>query len=149
MNHLTQNQTAWQILAIVGVALMIAEIFINGFVLLPIGLGFLFTALIAVFVAQWPILLAVLAGSQAVIFWIFQRHLKKLHAQTRAYTNAEGMLGSECVVTERIARGQSGYVKLYGDRWEARSYSEEALEAGTRVVITKIEGNKVLVEPIN
>jgi membrane protein implicated in regulation of membrane protease activity len=92
------------------------------------------------------ILLGALALSQVAVFWLFKDVFKSYHAKTRAYTNAEGMIGAECVVTETIPLGGAGYVKLYGDHWVAKSTSGEILEKETRVVIVKIEGNKVYVE---
>jgi membrane protein implicated in regulation of membrane protease activity len=140
---------AWQIFAILGIALLIAEIFVSGFVLLPIGVAFLLTAAASIFISSWPALVAILAVAQLLVFWVFQNHLKKYLARTRAYTNAEGMIGSECVVTETIRPDQFGQVKLYGDTWQAGTYHPEPLEKGRRVAITRIDGNKVFVEPVN
>jgi membrane protein implicated in regulation of membrane protease activity len=140
---------AWQIFAILGIALLIAEIFVSGFVLLPIGIAFLLTAVVSLFISSWSVLVAILAVAQVVVFWVFQTHFKKYLARTRAYTGAEGMIGAECVVTETIRPDQFGQVKLYGDTWQAGTYHSEPLEKGRRVAITKIDGNKVFVEPVN
>jgi membrane protein implicated in regulation of membrane protease activity len=140
---------AWQIFAILGIALLIAEVFVSGFVLLPIGIAFLLTAGASVFSQDWPVLVAFLAVAQILVFWIFQNHLKKYLARTRAYTGAEGMIGAECTVIETIRPDRFGQVKLYGDTWQAGTYHPEPLEKGRKVAITKIDGNKVFVEPVN
>ncbi len=149
MNEWLSSLPPWQILATLGVLLMVAEMFVSGFVLLPIGVAFLLTALASLKVQDWPVLLAILGGFQVAMFWLFQKVLKKYHSKTRAYTGAEGMIGAECVVTEPISSAQSGYVKLYGDLWQARSTGTASFKAGQRVVITKIDGNKVFVEGVN
>lgn len=137
---------AWQLLLIVGGVLAISEIFVPGFVMLPIGIGFLLTAGVAAFTDQWVVLLACLAVFEAGTFWIFQKHLKKYQQKTKAYTGAEGMVGQEATVTELIPRGGLGYVKLYGDVWQARSVHGGEIPVGSRVIIAKTEGNKVCVE---
>jgi len=143
-----ENLATWQIFGAIGVMLALSEIFVSGFITLPIGLGFLLTAVFSIFIHEWSILLAILAVFQVVIFLVFQKYLKLYPAKTRAYTNAEGMVGAECIVTEPISPAQPGYVKLYGDLWQAKTFGR-ALAVGERATITKIEGNKVFVEPIN
>ena len=143
------NLPPWQLFTVLGLLLIVAEIFVSGFVLLPIGVAFLLTALSSLFVQDWIWLLVLLGEFQILMFGVFQRVLKKYHGKTRAYTGAEGMIGAECVVTEAILPGQSGYVKLYGDLWQARSMDQATYQIGKRVVITKMEGNKVFVEDVN
>lgn len=147
MNDVTAIE-AWKILSLIGTLLVVSEIFIPGFVVLPIGIGFLVTAIVALFTPHWVTLLAVLAAAEVATFWFFKSYLKKYHAKTRAYTNAEGMIGAECIVTETIPLGGSGYVKLYGDQWQAKTMVGKVLKVNSRVVIVKTEGNKVFVEPI-
>ena len=48
-----------------------------------------------------------------------------------------------------ISPESAGYVKLYGDEWKALSRFGDIFPVGTRVVIVKVDGNKVLVEPIH
>lgn len=144
-----EGMVAWKIFAIIGVVLMIAEIFVSGFVLLPIGMGFLLAAAASLVIHDWFALLGLLAFFEITMFWFFQTYLKKLNAKTRAYTNAEGMIGKECTVIEAIPKGGAGYVKLYGDQWQALSSVGGSIAVGERVVITRTEGNKVYVEPIN
>ena len=42
----------------------------------------------------------------------------------------------------------SGYVALYGDRWQAISHAGEAFAVGEKVRITAIDGNKVIVQKL-
>jgi membrane protein implicated in regulation of membrane protease activity len=138
----------WQILIAIGAILIISEIVVPGFVMLPIGIGFVLAAGVSALTPNWAIILASLAAFEVAIFWVFQRYLKKFHARTRSYTNAEGMIGAECVVTETIPKGGTGYVKLYGDLWPAKCPSGGTHAVGNRMVIVKTEGNKVHVEPL-
>ncbi len=135
----------WQVLAAIGIILAIAEIFVSGFVLLPMGLAFLLTAVVAVFVDNWVLLLFILAILEVGVFIYFRKRIRK---KSKLSTNAAGMVGQECKVIENIPADGMGYVKLYGDEWQARSTTREAIPSGAHVRIVGIEGNKVIVEPI-
>ncbi len=149
MHPLLLHLNAWEILLAIGILLIVGEIFVSGFILLPLGLSFLLTALLAVFVQNWAILLFTLAVLEVGVFVFFKKALRPYHGKTKAYTNAEGMVGQECEVVETIPANGMGYVKLYGDQWQAKSLEDKPLKAGLRVIITKIDGNKVQVEPMN
>lgn len=73
---------------------------------------------------------------------------KLLHSR-KSPTNADRILGQTAVVTEEIcnldARGQ---VKVLGQCWTARAANGEVIPADSLVKVLRIEGVKVLVEPI-
>ena len=63
-------------------------------------------------------------------------------------TNIDTVIGSVGIVTAAIDNiSATGQVKLNGMEWTARSTSGEAIEAGTKVRVDKIEGVKVFVSP--
>lgn len=66
----------------------------------------------------------------------------------RTKTNAEGLVGEICKVTEEIDNfNESGTVLLNGLEWTARSKEEEKkIPAGTKVKVCAIDGVKVIVE---
>ncbi len=140
---------AWKLLAMIGLIFVIAEPVIPGFVVLPIGLAFLATAVVAVFAPTWIILLPVLAVFEVLTFTLFQTVLKKHLGKTSVYTNAEGMVGQECEVIESIGSQSAGCVKLYGDQWVAKTDCGVDLKKGAKVLIARVDGNKVWVEPIS
>ncbi len=73
-----------------------------------------------------------------------KKHLKpKLVA-----TNTDALVGRVCTVTETIDALDSGRVKVGDVTWSARCESAEVISAGTQVKILKIQGAKVLVEPV-
>lgn len=136
----------WEIFAIIAVFLIVSEIFVSGFFMLPIGLAFAIAAIPAAIVDSWLIVLATLAASLLFLFWLFHMKLKSVKEKTSAYTNVEGMVGKEVEVTEAFSGNESGYVKLYGDRWQAISQSGKSYSVGDRVSVVKIDGNKLIVE---
>ena len=63
-------------------------------------------------------------------------------------TNIDSVIGSTGLVTAPIDNiAASGQVKLGGMEWTARSTSGEAIPAGTKVTVDRIEGVKVFVTP--
>jgi membrane protein implicated in regulation of membrane protease activity len=61
-------------------------------------------------------------------------------------TNIDSVIGSVGIVTVPIDNiAATGQIKLNGMEWSARSTSGEALDAGTKVRVDKIEGVKVFV----
>jgi len=137
----------WQILAVVGVVLLLAEFFTPSFFTLPAGLAFLVTAGLAVFSQDWRILLGALTVNLLIVYWIFQRHVWPRVKKARTETNASGMIGQTAVVTEAVdPDAGTGYVKLYGDSW--RVVSDRAFDVGAKVKIVGTDGNKVIVGPL-
>jgi membrane protein implicated in regulation of membrane protease activity len=137
----------WQILAGVGVALLLIEFFTPSFFTLPAGLAFLATACLAPFVPDLRIVLAALTVNLLIVYWIFQQHVWPRMKRDRQETNASGMVGKTAIVTEAIdPTSGSGYVKLYGDSWSV--VSDRAFEVGAKVKIIGTDGNKVVVVPL-
>ncbi len=61
-------------------------------------------------------------------------------------TNADRLLGTECIVTERIDNERaSGAVYADGKTWTARSADGETVPAGEQVEIVGMEGVKLII----
>ena len=64
-------------------------------------------------------------------------------------TNADRIIGSEVLVTEKISNLRAeGTVSIGGLTWSARSVSDDEIPKGTLVRINRIEGVKVYVERV-
>jgi len=137
--------TPFQVLGSIGIVLALAELVVPGFFILPIGVAFLLTSLFAIWITSWSVLLPILGLSCLISFWALRSWFKK--TQKPSHTNVEAMMGQECEVIESIAPHSTGYVKLYGDEWAARSENEKEIPKGTRVIIFRTDGNKVWVKP--
>lgn len=65
-------------------------------------------------------------------------------------TNADMLIGKTGVVVEKIDNiEETGSVKIQGKTWTARSEYGEEILSGSRVVISKIEGVKLIVKLLN
>lgn len=60
-------------------------------------------------------------------------------------TNIYGLLGQKAIVIETINPPKSGYVKVKGDSFVAKSERNEIIETGKMVSIIRIEGNCLIV----
>lgn len=72
---------------------------------------------------------------------VFNKMLKQ-----KTSTNKDSLIGTQTFVTEKIDNlAQSGYVKINGVFWAARSIDDAVIECGTLVEIKEIHGNKLIV----
>ena len=72
--------------------------------------------------------------------------VKKLKRKRPEATNADRYIGKSAVVVEAIDNDHAkGLVKVDNEKWTARSADGQLLEPGDRVVVTAIEGVKLIV----
>ena len=72
--------------------------------------------------------------------------VKKLKRKRPEATNADRYIGKSAVVVEMIDNDHAkGLVKVDNEKWTARSVDGQLLEPGDRVVVTAIEGVKLIV----
>ena len=72
--------------------------------------------------------------------------VKKLKRKRPEATNADRYIGRSAVVVEAIDNDHAkGLVKVDNEKWTARSVDGQLLEPGDRVVVTAIEGVKLIV----
>ena len=72
--------------------------------------------------------------------------VKKLKRKRPEATNADRYIGKSAVVVEAINNDHAkGLVKVDNEKWTARSADGQLIEPGDRVVVTAIEGVKLIV----
>ncbi len=74
--------------------------------------------------------------------------VKKLTKNTEVKTNADKLVGMVGVITKSVEPGERGSVKVEYQEWTAVSKNNQAFLEGTKVVISEIIGNKLVVESI-
>ena len=73
---------------------------------------------------------------------------KYLNSKTQP-TNADRLIGKECIVTEMIDNvAGTGAVTVGGQVWTARCVSDVVVQPNARATVRRIEGVKLIVEPI-
>ncbi len=145
---------AWVIWTVIGVILIIAEVFTPGFVLLWFGVGALIAALAAALGAGYPlqflIFFVVSIALTAASRTIFVNYFTKRDAPEGLKMGADALPGKVgTVVTSSRGALHEGAVKVYGSTWTAYpAEGEEPLEAGDRVVVESLKGASIYVRRV-
>lgn len=96
------------------------------------------------FVWQFGLFVAV----SALLLAIFRPILRKKLTPKHTRTNADRLISREALVTEPIDDLRAtGAVRIDGVLWTARTEDGSPVPADTAVVITRIEGAKLIVRP--
>lgn len=74
--------------------------------------------------------------------------LKFLLKNTDEKTNVDSLIGKEAKLLKSISLGELGEVKLGDVVWTATTKDETPLSAGTLIKIVQVQGNKLIVQPI-
>jgi membrane protein implicated in regulation of membrane protease activity len=139
----------WQAWLVAALLLAVAEMAAPGFWLLSVALGCLAAGIVSV-VAPGILVptLTFAAGTLLSLVGIRPVLLRALHARGRGVkTNVEALIGKVGVVSERIdpASGR-GRVLVEGEDWRGASMLDLPIEAGTRVMVIRVEGNTLYVD---
>ena len=125
------------------IILLVVEGMAPGLVSIWFALGALAAMIGAVCKASLPIQI-VLFILVSVLALIVTRPLVKKYVNAKVQrTNADSIIGQECVVTEQIDNlAETGAVKVAGKLWTARTADSTVIPKETRVVVERIEGVK-------
>lgn len=141
----------WHLWVIAGFVLLIFEIFTPGFVIGIFGLACFASALIAGLGLglTWQLIGFVIAT--AVFFFgvrpFFVSHISD--REPKAKTNVDALIGQTAQVIEMLdSQAGTGRVKVGGEEWRAKTANEMTVEAGRKVVVRRVEGVTLFVEPI-
>ncbi len=130
----------------VAVVLAIVEMMSLDLVLLMFALGALAAAVTAGFGAPfWVAILVFALVSLGLLFIVRPPMVARLHDGPTLPTGHQGLVGKLAIVAEPVDH-RGGRVKLSGEVWSARASShDESFEAGTEVVVTRIDGATAVV----
>lgn len=148
-------ENLWILWVILGVILIVAEIFTTGFVLLWFGIGALAAAFAGMIGIDSPALqflifavvsLGLTAASRTIFVNYFSR--EKQGDSLRSGVDAlPGKVGT--VVSSSRGALNEGAVKVFGSTWTAYpAAGEEPLEAGERVQVESVEGASIYVRRV-
>lgn len=146
----------WIWWSVLGVILIVAEVFTTGFVLLWFGIGALAAALCGLagidsLPLQFLIFAVVSIALTAASRTIFAKYLSPHKTDNTALKMGVDSLPGRIGIVVSSSRGalHEGAVKVYGSTWTAYpSEGEEPLEAGDRVVVEKMQGASIYVRRV-
>ena len=142
----------WILWAVLGLVLLIAEIFTPGFVLLWFGVGALAAALAGIVGLSFPVQFLVFCvvstaltlASRTIFSRYFVRTEEEGGALKVGVDALPGKVGT--VVTSSAGALREGAVKVFGSTWTAYpAEGEGPLEAGDRVVVESVRGASIYV----
>ena len=135
----------WQVFVLISIILMISEIFLPSLILLPIGMGFLLSALFAPFITNTALLYLMTAICVGTVFLLFKKVFNGTQVKPPA-TAVDAMIGKQVIVMEQVTDSIAGNVKLYGDTWKALALDDGVeFKKDDLAIISKVEGNKVYI----
>jgi membrane protein implicated in regulation of membrane protease activity len=141
----------WILWTVLGVILVIAEVFTAGFVLLWFGVGALAAALAgflgAGYAAQFIVFISVSTALTALSRTIFVNYFAGRDEGGGLKSGAEALPGQVgTVVGSSQGALKEGAVKVFGSVWTAYpAEGEPPLEAGDRVVVESLRGASIYV----
>ena len=146
----------WILWTVLGLVLIVAEVFTSGFVLLWFGIGALaaaFAGLIGVdsLALQFLVFAAVSIGLTAASRTIFVNYFSREKTGESLRTGVEALPGKlGTVVSSSRGALNEGAVKVFGSTWTAYPAEGEApLEAGERVRVERMEGASLYVRRVD
>jgi membrane protein implicated in regulation of membrane protease activity len=147
---------AWQVYVAVGIFFILAEIFVSGFIMAPVGIAALLTAPVSLLVESVAVQLFLLGIFSIVAYLALAPAVRRLIKRSRD-TTPIGLTGQSGAV-EKLPQGPGhpGSVKVYGDMWEiiwdesdpAYTKMLQELTLGAQVRIVAVEGNRVRIARI-
>ena len=148
------DNIAWIIWTVLGVLLIIGEVFTPGFVLLWFGVGALAAALAGAiglgYAAQFLIFIVVSVALTAASRTIFVNYFTREGDGPKLRTGVDSLPGQVGTVvgSSQGALGE-GAVRVYGSVWTAYpAEGEDPLEAGDRVMVERVQGASIYVRRV-
>ncbi len=149
------NGFEWIIWTVLGVILIIAEVFTPGFVLLWFGVGALAAALAGLVGISMPfqflIFVIVSVGLTAASRTIFVNYFSREKSGNDLKSGVDALPGKiGTVVSSSTGALKEGAVKVFGSTWTAFPIEgEEPLEAGDRVRVERVQGASIFVRRVD
>ncbi len=136
----------WLVLAIV---MLVGEFITVGFFLITIAAGAILAMLVSLLVPVIWIQVAVFLLSSVLFFFTLKPFMQKLFpVQNETRTAVNRVVGKNAVVLIEINNTNgTGQVKVDGDIWSAKSITGAIIPIDAAVIVRKVEGVKVIVEP--
>lgn len=147
------EQAAWILWLVLGVILIIAEVFTLGFVLLWFGIGAVAAAFVGLlgggFLLQFLVFAIVSIALTAMSRTIFAKYLSHRDEDTlkMGIDSLPGQIGMVTIASKGAMR--EGAVKVYGSTWTAFPIDGETeLTEGEKVEVVSVKGSSIYVRRV-
>ena len=141
--------TTWQILLFLAVIFLIAEIFVPSFVMLPIGIGLLVSAIVSLWVSKMPDIIYITAALILLVFLTIRSIEHFLFPQTAPETVMEKYVGQRVRVLSYVDYDQVGEVKFQEESWRAVALNDGyVFQPNEYATVKEVRGNKLILAPL-
>lgn len=137
----------WLCWAILAIVMIISEIFLPGFFVFFFGVGAIPAAIAAALGAPFTVQFAIfiVASSLGLIF--ARKFALSLTKGSPENIGADRMLEKHGIVTEDLdPDSQKGKVRIDREIWIADTEDGTALPVGTKVIVLRVEGTRLIVK---
>ena len=136
----------WIVWMVLGVILIILEMFTVTFFISLFGVACLVAGVVALITDSYIIQLVFFIVTN-ILLLIFVRPLfLRYFLKNKTPSNVNALIGKTFIVSTTINNhSNSGYIKSDGDYWKAKSMDDSIIAEGESVVVEKLEGNSVYV----
>ena len=141
-------ENIWWVFVIVGVILVIFEIFTPGFIIMWFGIASIIAAIPVYFNTSTTVVIFVYAATLLVLT-VFVRKitinfLSKSSKDVK--TNVSGLVGKKAIVIEEIdSVAATGRVRVDREVWTAISENGEVILEKQTVIVSKVDGVKLII----
>ena len=147
------NQLVWILWLVLGIGLIVAEIFTLGFVVLWFGIGAIAAALVGIlgggFFLQFLVFAVVSISLTAMSRTIFSKYFS--HDDKEAMKSGVDSLPGKIGTVATASKGalNEGAVKVFGSTWTAYPVDgESALVEGEKVEVVEVKGSSIYVRRV-
>ncbi len=147
------DQILWILWLVIGVALIIAEVFTLGFVLLWFGVGAIAAALVGMMGGGFFLQSLVFAIVSVALTAMSRTIFANLFATGGGHTDKMGIdaLPGKVGTVQSGSTGalNEGAVKVFGSVWTAFPVEDTKLLEGQKVEVVEVKGSAVYVRPVS
>ena len=141
------DSAVWLVIAVV---LAVVEASTAQLVCIWFALGAICSMITAMITDSVWVQVVVFVFSTAVFLVLTRKIVRRLTDAKASKTNAEALIGREFIIQEEVDNDkETGTVKASGIVWSVRNSVEGVIPSGTRVIIEKIEGVKLLCKKVD
>ena len=141
----------WYIWLIAAGFFFVFEMITVGFLVFWVGVGALLTMCLSFFVSDPVIQTAFFVIVSTLLIFLTKPLVNKfLNSGKTIITNANTIINKKGIVTSDIVSNEKiGLVKIGSETWSAIVNKEATLVKGTEIMVTKIDGVKAVITPID
>lgn len=139
----------WQIWIILAGIFMIFEMIIpTDFLIFWVGVGAIVAAICSIFTDSITAQIIVFCISSILLIFCTKPFVRKFTKSTEnVHTNAYSIIGKEGIVISDIdSTSGEGQIKVATEVWSAKTEDTAVIPKGTKIIVTKIDGVKAVVE---